>query len=585
MQDRQNKTIVRMWFRFTLILSFSLIFSVDLGDLRNFPLVNLQPLLADASKVDSKKVAINSNNLRLSAINESQKVRDLQDSFNVLGDLKKLWESKLEDSPQSALGLKQIGEIYISLAMTNYRHAKSSIFIGDEQEAGQLKKLALEYDYNALNYLQESINLARINNDKLTEIKALFYSISVAQRLGIETIRKVDMQEAIALFNQFPDSSKKVYLAIELAQLIQVFPDDSISPLAQCPKGKTELKTEIILKQAIKIARKINDIKALSFALGSLGHFYECQNDYKQALRLTEQALLEYPKNSTAYKDWEQSLYLWHWQIGRILKAEKNTVAAIKAYERAITKLTFTDDYLNLNRNIYKIGSNNGNTYELIYRELLGLRIQRILENPHEKQQQLNATINTLDSLKQLELGNYFSQSYFYENFAIKSSSNNDYSANDYPRKVENRYTSNNLYNLSLRQELKPELKSELKSKLNDSSTAIFTSIIFPKKIIIIVSLPNGEKRYDVIEIESENLRQQIKEFRVGLEDRGNPTYYPKQGEILYNWIIRSFEAELERKHIKTLVFVQDGILRSIPMAALHDGKHFLMENTRSQIP
>ena len=37
-------------------------------------------------------------------------------------------------------------------------------------------------------------------------------------------------------------------------------------------------------------------------------------------------------------------------------------------------------------------------------------------------------------------------------------------------------------------------------------------------------------------------------------------------------------ETDLENQ-IKTLVFVLDGSLRNLPMAALYDGKHYLIEN------
>jgi CHAT domain-containing protein len=37
-------------------------------------------------------------------------------------------------------------------------------------------------------------------------------------------------------------------------------------------------------------------------------------------------------------------------------------------------------------------------------------------------------------------------------------------------------------------------------------------------------------------------------------------------------------ETELEQSDIKTLVFVLDGVLRSLPMAALHDGQQYLIE-------
>jgi CHAT domain-containing protein len=47
----------------------------------------------------------------------------------------------------------------------------------------------------------------------------------------------------------------------------------------------------------------------------------------------------------------------------------------------------------------------------------------------------------------------------------------------------------------------------------------------------------------------------------------------------LYEWLIRPEEAALRNNKIETLVFVLDGVLRSIPMAALYDGQQYLVEN------
>ncbi len=46
----------------------------------------------------------------------------------------------------------------------------------------------------------------------------------------------------------------------------------------------------------------------------------------------------------------------------------------------------------------------------------------------------------------------------------------------------------------------------------------------------------------------------------------------------LYNWLLRPIRDELERQHIKTLLYVPDRDLRSIPVAALYDGKRFVIE-------
>ncbi|WP_422665596.1 CHAT domain-containing protein [Anabaena sp. PCC 7938] len=47
----------------------------------------------------------------------------------------------------------------------------------------------------------------------------------------------------------------------------------------------------------------------------------------------------------------------------------------------------------------------------------------------------------------------------------------------------------------------------------------------------------------------------------------------------LYRWIIAPIQADLQTQGIKNLVFLPDVGLRSTPMAALHDGQKFLVEN------
>ncbi len=59
---------------------------------------------------------------------------------------------------------------------------------------------------------------------------------------------------------------------------------------------------------------------------------------------------------------------------------------------------------------------------------------------------------------------------------------------------------------------------------------------------------------------------------------RNREDYDPTIAKQIYGWFIGPFAPDLEQAKIKTLVFVQDGILRSVPMAALHDGQQFLIQ-------
>jgi CHAT domain-containing protein len=46
----------------------------------------------------------------------------------------------------------------------------------------------------------------------------------------------------------------------------------------------------------------------------------------------------------------------------------------------------------------------------------------------------------------------------------------------------------------------------------------------------------------------------------------------------VYDWLVRPAEADLNSSQIETLVFVLDGSLRNLPMAALHNGQQYLIE-------
>jgi CHAT domain-containing protein len=60
------------------------------------------------------------------------------------------------------------------------------------------------------------------------------------------------------------------------------------------------------------------------------------------------------------------------------------------------------------------------------------------------------------------------------------------------------------------------------------------------------------------------------------LEKRTTNQYLP-HARRLYDWLFKPLEAELAGRDITTIVLIPDGALRNIPIAALHDGKGFLV--------
>ena len=123
----------------------------------------------------------------------------------------------------------------------------------------------------------------------------------------------------------------------------------------------------------------------------------------------------------------------------------------------------------------------------------------------------------------------------------------------------------------------------EVQAKLNhisqqtQSQPALIYPMLFPDRIEVMMLLPSGEPVYQVTSIPKNLVGQVIQDFRYYLNDPLSDDYLVP-AQQLYDWLIRPIENQLVAAQIKTLVFVMDSNLRTIPVAALHDGKQFVIE-------
>jgi filamentous hemagglutinin family protein len=77
-------------------------------------------------------------------------------------------------------------------------------------------------------------------------------------------------------------------------------------------------------------------------------------------------------------------------------------------------------------------------------------------------------------------------------------------------------------------------------------------------------------KREQVLKV-AQKFREQVT-----LEKTG--TKYLPQAQQFYRWLLTPLEEDLQKQGIENLVFIMDAGLRSIPLAALHNGQQFLVE-------
>ncbi|MBW4448482.1 MAG: CHAT domain-containing protein [Spirirestis rafaelensis WJT71-NPBG6] len=87
----------------------------------------------------------------------------------------------------------------------------------------------------------------------------------------------------------------------------------------------------------------------------------------------------------------------------------------------------------------------------------------------------------------------------------------------------------------------------------------------------------SAAKRGDVLKI-AELLYSAVEDGEVIANDPNNKDYL-EPAQKLYKLMVAPLKAELDKKGINNLLFVADEGLRSLPFAALHDGKQFLVEN------
>ncbi len=119
--------------------------------------------------------------------------------------------------------------------------------------------------------------------------------------------------------------------------------------------------------------------------------------------------------------------------------------------------------------------------------------------------------------------------------------------------------------------EIVPERTKQLNSLAEQESDQLELVVVTAKGDPIRKRIPETT-RAKVLQVAQE-FRDQI----VSPQNRRR-TGYLRSSQQLYRWIIAPLEADLQAREINNLVFLPDIGLRSTPMAALHDGKGFLVE-------
>ena len=292
----------------------------------------------------------------------------------------------------------------------------------------------------------------------------------------------------------------------------------------------SEISEYDLFQEARKIAESIGDLRAVSHALGHIARLYEKEKRYEESLSLTRQAVF-----AAQQADAPESLYRWLWQSGRLLTILGDRDGAISSYRLAIQNLESI-------RQDMASGCQRGMCLSFrdivgpLYFEMADILLQRSAssKDSHQIQQDLKEARSVIEQLKTVELQDYFQD----ECVALHS-------------------------------------KGSSIDKLHTLHAAAIYPILLPNRTEVLVSFPDGLKQFTV-SLKNDELTELIRSFRAKLEQP--ESRFIRYAQRLYDLLLRPLESELDSRKIDTLIFVPDGALRTIPMAALHDGRRFLIE-------
>lgn len=444
----------------------------------------------------------------------------------------------LQNQPNSALkvtGLRSLGNVLLatgdfeqsrqvlekSLAVAAALPDQQAIAdvllsLGNTVRAGRDTQKAIEFYRQAANAATSPTT--RIN----AQVNQLKLLLDTKQYEAFQAL----LPQVQTQISDLPPSRTAVYARINLAQSLIRFRQNST--------GDTPSWLEIAqsLSTAIQQAKSLQDRRTQSYALGVLAGVYEQTQQLSNAQDLTGQALF-----MAAAIDAKDIAYRWQWQLGRLLRARGDIKEAIAAYQQAVNTLqSLRYDLVAVNP---EAQFDFREQVEPVYRQLVELLLQSPQALGGASEDNLRQARDTIEALQLAELDNFFREAC-----------------------------------------LGPISKIDQILDQKDQTAAAIYPIMLPDRLEVIVKLPRKPLLHYATAVPQQEVESTLYKLRQNLVEPSNTAIAEAKSisQQVYNWLIKPAATDLAQTKIRTLVFVLDGSLRNIPMAALYDGKQYLIQ-------
>lgn len=287
------------------------------------------------------------------------------------------------------------------------------------------------------------------------------------------------------------------------------------------------------LQTAISEAQRIGDRRALAYAWGNLGGLFEVRSRLESSASLAQDAL-KFTREALYLAQPEavpELAYQWQWQQGRLLVTRGEIAEAIASYNAAVKTLEKARADLLAIDSDFQLSFRD--EVEPLYRQAIDL----LLSGKTVDAIALEQALSLVDSLQQAELENFL--------------------------------------DCDLSESVQVEgILEEL-----DPRAAFISPIVLEDRIEVIYKLPQHPLAHHSQPLNHREVEILVRRLQQNLTQLSREEETLADARRLYDWIMRPLEPQLQQQtNLKTLVFVSDGILRTIPPALFYDGERFAIE-------
>ena len=366
-------------------------------------------------------------------------------------------------------------------------------------------------------------------------------------------------------------------------------------------------------KQALPIFQQVKDRNGEAQVLNSLGLAYGSLSQYEKAIACFEQALPIYQQ----VKDRGGEAKLFN-NLGAFFTLRKNAELAIVFYKQSVNVWeTIRVELRQLPRDVQEAYTQSvAGSYRRLADLLLAkgrileaqqvlelLKVQELKEFDRTTRAKIDNGKIELDPTEQVIVDKYGGFIAFGQK--IRDCQNSQPRCADYDRLIQLRLDAGAEYDRAVKTfetAIKVRKQDDENNFLNPKNrfsgkvqeiletqpnTALIYSLVTDDKLWLVLASKGETLRQFEVKVSQAELNGAVVKFRQLMEQCEQRTCTASDtaalnaiSQQLYGWLFpQSLQAELKKGKIEHLIFAPDRITRYLPMAALFDGKQYLIEN------